>query len=60
FVAYFLISLPLGYIFGFVCNWQMTGIWLAYPFGLTSAGLMYYLRFIHTHKKLQKSIHYGT
>lgn len=54
FIAYFVISLPLGYIFGFVCNWGMTGIWMAFPFGLTSAGLMYYARFLHTYKKREK------
>ncbi len=52
FVAYFVISLPLGYLFGFVCGWGMTGIWMAFPFGLTSAGIMYYARFMHTQKKL--------
>ncbi len=51
FVAYFVISLPLGYLFGFVCGWGMTGIWMAFPFGLTSAGIMYYARFMHTQKK---------
>ena len=45
FIAYFVISLPAGYLFGFVCNWGITGIWVAFPFGLTSAGIMYYLRF---------------
>ena len=45
FVAYFLISLPTGYLFGFVFNWGLTGIWMSFPFGLTSAGLMFYLRF---------------
>ena len=45
FIAYFIISLPLGYLFGFVFDWGITGIWMAFPFGLTSAGIMYYLRF---------------
>lgn len=45
FIAYFLISLPAGYLFGFVFDWGLTGIWLSFPFGLTSAGLMFYLRF---------------
>lgn len=47
FIAYFLISLPAGYFFGFVLDWGITGIWMAFPFGLTSAGLMYYARFYH-------------
>lgn len=54
FVAYFIISLPLGYLFGFVFDWGMTGIWMAFPFGLTSAGLMFYARFLYTHKKTQR------
>lgn len=45
FIAYFIISLPAGYLFGFILNWGVTGIWMAFPFGLTSAGIMYYLRF---------------
>lgn len=45
FIAYFLISLPAGYLFGFVFDWGLTGIWLSFPFGLTSAGLMFYGRF---------------
>lgn len=45
FIAYFIISLPTGYLFGFILNWGVTGIWMAFPFGLTSAGIMYYLRF---------------
>lgn len=47
FIAYFIISLPAGYFFGFVLNGGITGIWMAFPFGLTSAGVMYYLRFKH-------------
>lgn len=45
FIAYFIISLPLGYLFGFILKWGIPGIWMAFPFGLTSAGIMYYLRF---------------
>ncbi len=45
FLAYFVISLPSGYLFGFVFDWGLPGIWLSFPFGLTSAGLMFYFRF---------------
>ena len=45
FIAYFIISLPSGYLFGFVFNWGLTGIWFSFPFGLTSAGLMFWWRF---------------
>ena len=45
FIAYFLISLPAGYFFGFIMDWGIIGIWMAFPFGLTTAGILYYLRF---------------
>ena len=45
FIAYFIISLPAGYFFAFILEWGLVGIWMAFPFGLTSAGIMYYLRF---------------
>ncbi|MFA6872100.1 MAG: MATE family efflux transporter [Bacteroidaceae bacterium] len=45
FVAYFLISFPLSYIFGFVLHWGAVGIWMGLPFGLSTAGLFYFLRF---------------
>ena len=54
FIAYFVISLPAGYLFGFILQGGVTGIWMAFPFGLTSAGIMYYLRF--THKTRSKTI----
>lgn len=45
FISYFLISLPAGYFFGFVLGWGTYGVWMAFPFGLTSAGVMFWLRF---------------
>ena len=45
FIAYFLVSLPIGYLFGFVFDWGLTGIWMSFPFGLTCAGLMFWIRF---------------
>ena len=55
FIAYFVISLPAGYLFGFVFNWGIVGIWAAFPFGLTSAGLMFYLRFRYKTKQLMNA-----
>ena len=52
FIAYFLISLPAGYIFGFLCGWGITGIWMSFPLGLTTAGLLYWLRFRKTMKRV--------
>lgn len=48
FVAYFLISLPSGYFFGFVLDWGLPGIWMSFPLGLTSAGALFWLRFHKT------------
>jgi MATE family multidrug resistance protein len=45
FIAYFLISLPSAYLFGFVFGWGLTGFWLSFPLGLTTAGLLFYIRF---------------
>lgn len=45
FVSYFMISLPASYYFGFVLDWGLPGVWMGFPFGLTSAGCMFYMRF---------------
>lgn len=45
FIAYFVISLPVGYLLGFVLDWGLAGVWMSFPFGLTSAGAMFYFRF---------------
>ena len=45
FIAYFVISLPAGYLFGFIFGWGLPGVWMSFPFGLTNAGIMFYLRF---------------
>ncbi|HEY9551403.1 MAG TPA: MATE family efflux transporter [Prevotella sp.] len=42
FLAYFVISLPLGYFLGIAMEWGLLGIWSAFPFGLTTAGVLYY------------------
>ncbi len=46
FIAYFMVSLPAGYLFGFIFDWGLVGIWLSYLVGLTTAGVLYYLRFL--------------
>ena len=51
FVAYFLISLPLGYLFAFPLGLRLVGVWLAFPFGLTSAGIMYFYWFMKSTAK---------
>lgn len=43
FVSFFVVSLPLGYLFGVVMNYQLVGVWFAFPFGLTLSGVLYYI-----------------
>lgn len=45
FLAYMVISLPLSYLFGIVMEGSAFGIWMGFPFGLTTAGLLYLRRF---------------
>ena len=55
FLAYFVISLPAGYIFGFVLDWGLVGVWFSFPLGLTSAGVMFYLRFRYKVRRMMLS-----
>ena len=45
FFSYFIVSLPVGYLFGFIFDWGIVGIWMALPIGLTTAGVLLWLRF---------------
>lgn len=45
FISYFVISLPLSYLFGIVMNFGLVGVWFSFPFGLTTAGLLYLTSF---------------
>lgn len=51
FLAYFVISLPSAYLFGFIMDLGLIGIWMSFPLGLTSAGLMFRRRFLKTLEK---------
>lgn len=46
FLAYIVISIPLSYFMGVVLHWQAFGVWMAFPFGLTTAGILYLRRFL--------------
>lgn len=48
FIAYFVVSLPVAYLFGFVFEWGLVGIWMSFPVGLTCAGVMFWARYRHT------------
>lgn len=48
FIAYFLVSLPSAYLFAFVLELGLVGIWCSFPLGLTTAGLLFYRRYHRT------------
>lgn len=56
FISYFVISLPVGYLCGFIFGWGLVGVWMAFPFGLTTAGLLLWLRFRYKTKESDKTI----
>ena len=56
FIAYFVISLPLSYLFSFTFGFGLVGIWMAFPFGLTSAGLMFLFRFLKRTKAMENHL----
>ena len=45
FFAYFVVSLPLGWLLGIHLGIGLVGIWCAFPVCLSTAGLLYFLRF---------------
>lgn len=45
FLAYIVISIPLSYLFGIIFDQGCFGIWMGYPFGLTTAAILYLRRF---------------
>ena len=50
FVAYIVVSLPLSYLMGVELGWGAFGVWMGFPFGLTTAAALFLRRFLHTSK----------
>lgn len=48
FIAYIVVSLPMSYLFGIILDGGCPGIWYGFPFGLTTAALLYLTRFRKT------------
>lgn len=48
FIAYIVVSLPMSYLFGIILDGGCPGIWYGFPFGLTTAALLYLRRFRKT------------
>ena len=53
FVSYWLIAIPTGYVFAFVLDWGVNGVWYALSLGLTLAGIFNMWRFNRLSKKIQ-------
>lgn len=53
FIAYFGINLPMGYFLGFVADLGILGIWVAFPIGLTIAGVLFWQRFRKEMRKIE-------
>ncbi|MEO9483384.1 MAG: MATE family efflux transporter [Ekhidna sp.] len=52
FVSYWLIAIPTGYVFAFVFDWGVNGVWYALSLGLTIAGVFNMWRFNRLSKKV--------
>jgi len=50
FTSYIVISLPIGYLLGFVWNLGSVGVWIGINIGLIIAAVAYRLRFLHVMK----------
>lgn len=44
-IAYLVVSIPASYFFAFILHLGPQGIWLGFPFGLTTAGILFLQRF---------------
>lgn len=52
FFAFWVTSIPCGYVFAFVLDWGVNGIWYALSLGLTFAGILHLWRFNVLSKQL--------
>ena len=52
FVSYIIISLPVGYFFGFTLHFGSVGVWIGICISLMVAALAYRIRFLYFMKKL--------
>jgi len=51
-IAYWIIGLPMSYVFGFTLNLGLAGIWYGLLLGLTVAAVLLFWRFNYVSKKL--------
>ncbi len=58
FFSYLFLGVPTSYIFAFLLGFGPMGIWYGYLLGLGIAGILFYFRFRHNLKKMQKKTGY--
>ena len=55
FVSYWLLNLPVGYLFGFTLGMGPSGLFLGFSFGLSAAAVMMILRIRRSIRRLYLS-----
>ena len=43
--SYAVMTIGVGYLFGIILGWGVMGVWLGFPVGLTTLGLLLYMRY---------------
>lgn len=57
FISYFVVSLPLAYLFGIPMQGGLVGVWYSFPFGLTIAGVLYHHYYSKRLQQEQRQFH---
>lgn len=57
FISYFVVSLPLAYLFGIPMQGGLVGVWYSFPFGLTIAGFLYHHYYSKRLQQEQRQFH---
>jgi len=53
FVSYWMVAIPMAYLFGFVFEWGINGVWYALLTGLTIAAVLHLWRFNNLSRTIQ-------
>ncbi len=56
FIAYVCINLPLGYLLAFVFKLGASGVWIAFIFGLGTAAVLFYRRYLKVRERIFEQI----
>ncbi|MFY9310981.1 MAG: MATE family efflux transporter [Bacteroidia bacterium] len=51
-IAYWMIGLPISYVFAFVCGYGVAGVWYGLSLGLTLAAVLLFWRFNYVSKRV--------